>query len=60
MAKYECFLTSGFQNIDFKKTLTKCHRNGNSNMNGNRNAYDPGDYNSSFALRTVELTMACV
>ena len=31
--------------------------NGNGNGNGNGNAYDPGDYNSSFALRAVELKM---
>ena len=48
-AKYECFLMSGCQDIDFKKTLTKW------NGNGNGNAYDRGDYNSSFALRAVEL-----
>ena len=29
--------------------------NGNAHGNGNRNAYDRGDYNSSFALRAVEL-----
>ena len=29
--------------------------NGTGNGNGNRNAYDRGDYNSSFALRAVEL-----
>ena len=46
-SKYECFLMSGCQDIDFLKTLTK--------WNGNGNAYDPGDYNSSFALRAVEL-----
>ena len=44
-SKYECFLTTGCQDIDFKKTLTKW----------NGNAYDLGDYNSSFALRVVEL-----
>ena len=44
-SKYECFLTTGFQDIDFLKTLTKW----------NGNAYDRGDYNSSFALRAVEL-----
>ena len=51
-SKYECFLTTGCQNIDFYKTLTKC--------DGNRNgkAYDRGDYNSSFALRAVELKSA--
>ena len=27
----------------------------NGNWNGNGNAYDRGDYNSSFALRAVEL-----
>ena len=26
--KYECFLTTGCQDIDFKKTLTKCDGNG--------------------------------
>ena len=46
-SKYECFLMSGCQDIDFKKTLTK--------WNGNGNAYDRGGYNSSFALRAVEL-----
>ena len=50
-SKYECFLMSGCQDIDFKKTLTKWNGNGN----GNGNAYDRGDYNSSFALRAVEL-----
>ena len=50
-SKYECFLTTGCQDIDFKKTLTKWNRNGNGN------AYDRGDYNSSFALRAVELKM---
>ena len=44
-SKYECFLTTGCQDTDFQKTLTKW----------NRNAYDRGDYNSSFALRAVEL-----
>ena len=36
--------------------------NGNGNGNGNRNgnAYDRGDYNSSFALRAVELKSALV
>ena len=52
-SKYECFLTTGCQDIDFKKTLTKC--DGNGKCNGN--AYDRGDYNSSFALRAVELKM---
>ena len=46
-SKYECFLTTGCQDIDFYKTLTKWNRNGN--------LYDRGDYNSSFALRAVEL-----
>ena len=46
-SKYECFLTTGCQDIDFLKTLTKC--------DGNGNVYDQGDYNSSFALRAVEL-----
>ena len=46
-SKYECFLMSGCQDIDFLKTLTK--------WNGNGNAYNRGDYNSSFALRAVEL-----
>ena len=50
-SKYECFLTTGCQDIDSKKTSTKL----NGNRNGN--AYDPGDYNSSFALRAVELKM---
>ena len=45
-SKYECVLTTGCQDIDFKKTLTKW----------NGKAYDRGDYNSSFALRAVELT----
>ena len=48
-SKYECFLTTGCQDIDLQKTLTKW------NGNGNGNAYDRGDYNSSFALRAVEL-----
>ena len=48
-SKYECFLMSGYQDIDSLKTLTKW------NGNGNGNAYDRGDYNSSFALRAVEL-----
>ena len=48
-SKYESFLMSGCQDIDFYKTLTKW------NGNGNGNAYDRGDYNSSFALRAVEL-----
>ena len=30
------------------------------NGNGNGNAYDRGDYNSSFALRAVELTRGMV
>ena len=29
--------------------------NGNAHRNGNGNVYDRGDYNSSFALRAVEL-----
>ena len=29
--------------------------NGNGNAHGNGNVYDRGDYNSSFALRAVEL-----
>ena len=29
------------------------------NGNGNGNAYDRGDYNSSFALRAVELKIVC-
>ena len=29
--------------------------NGNAHGNGNGNTYDRGDYNSSFALRAVEL-----
>ena len=49
-SKYECFLMSGCQDIDFEKTLTK--------WNGNGNVYDLGDYNSSFALRAVELDAA--
>ena len=32
--------------------------NGNGNGNRNGNAYDRGDYNSSFALRAVELKIA--
>ena len=48
-SKYECFLISGCQDMDLLKTLTKCDRN------GNWNAYDRGDYNSSFALSAVEL-----
>ena len=50
-SKYECFLMSGCQDIDFQKTLTKWNGNGN----GNGNAYNRGDYNSSFALRATEL-----
>ena len=46
-SKNECFLTTGCQDIDFKKTLTQC--------DGNRKAYNRGNYNSSFALRAVEL-----
>ena len=46
-SKYECFLMSGCQDIDFLKTLTKW----------NGNVYDSGDYNSSFALCAVELIM---
>ena len=46
-SKFECFLITGCQ--DIKKTLTKCDGNGNGNT------YDRGDYNSSFALRAVEL-----
>ena len=30
------------------------------NGNGNWNAYDRGDYNSSFALRAVELKIALI
>ena len=33
----------------------KWNGNGNGNRKGNGNAYDRGDYNSSFALRAVEL-----
>ena len=33
----------------------KWNGNGNGNRNGNGNVYDRGDYNSSFALRAVEL-----
>ena len=47
-SKYECFLTTGCQDIDFYKTLTKW----------NGNTYDWGDYNSSFALRAVKLKTA--
>ena len=48
-SKYEYFLMSGCQDIDFYKTLTKWNGNGNGNenKNGNGNAYDRGDYNSS-------------
>ena len=46
-SEYECFLMSSCQDIDFKTTLTKW----------NGNAYDRGDYNSSFALCAVELKM---
>ena len=52
-SKYECFLTTGCQDIDFSKTLTKCDGNGKENAN----TYDCGDYNSSFALCAVELKM---
>ena len=48
-SKYDCFLATGCQDIDSYKTLTK--------WNGNGNAYDRGDYNSSFALRAIELKM---
>ena len=34
--------------------------NVNAHGNGNGNAYDRGDYNSSFALRAVELKMLLV
>ena len=54
-SKYEYFLMSGCQDIDFLKTLTKWNGNGNGNENRNGNVYDRGDYNSSFALRAVEL-----
>ena len=39
----------------------KWNGNGNGNWNENGNAYDRGDYNSSFALCAVELksTMIC-
>ena len=43
-SKYECFLMSGCQDIEW---------------NWNGNAYDRGDYNSSFALRAVELKTGC-
>ena len=33
----------------------KWNGNGNTYGNGNGNTYDRGDYNSSFALRAVEL-----
>ena len=33
----------------------KWNGNGNAHGNGNGNVYDRGDYNSSFALRAVEL-----
>ena len=36
----------------------KWNGNGNGNGNGNWNVYDRGDYNSSFALRAVELKSA--
>ena len=32
-SKYECFLISGCQDIDFQKTLTKWNGNGNGNGN---------------------------
>ena len=35
----------------------KWNGNGNGNAHGNGNVYDRGDYNSSFALRAVELKM---
>ena len=38
---FECFLTSGFQDIDLLKTLSQ---------EGNVNAYDRGNYNSSLHL----------
>ena len=46
-SKYECFLTTVCQDIDLYKTLAKC----------DGNAYNRSDYNSSFALRAVELKM---
>ena len=48
-SKYECFIISGCQDMDFKKTLTQC------DGNGNENAYNRGDYDSSFALSSAEL-----
>ena len=35
----------------------KWNGNGNAHGNGNGDAFDRGDYNSSFALRAVELKM---
>ena len=65
LSKYECFLTTGCQDIDLKKTFTVCllevcaflKCDGNGKGNGNGNAYDRGDYNSYFALPAVELKM---
>ena len=56
-SNYECFLTTGCQDNDFQKTLTKCDGNG---MERNGNTYDRGDYNSSFALHAVELNTSSV
>ena len=48
--KYECFLMSGCKDIRLLENFTA-----KWNGNGNGNAYYRGDYNSSFALRAVEL-----
>ena len=48
-SKYECFLMSGCQDIDF---LTKW--NGNGNGNGNGNAYDRGDVTTIALLHFVQ------
>ena len=43
------------------ENFNKVERERNGNENGNGNAYDRGDYNSSFALRAVELkTHTCI
>ena len=37
----------------------KWNGNGNAHGNGSGNVYERGDYNSSFALRAVELKTTC-
>ena len=48
-SKYECFLTTCCQDIRLLENFIKVEQNANGN------AYDRGDYNSSFALRAIEL-----